>query len=268
MKIMKGIRILLVDDGEIVRRGLRDMLEQEEDMEIVGDCSSAEEALPQAEILSPNIVLMEAKMPGIGGIEATRRLRQKRMPCNVIMLTLYEDCLADALQAGATGFLLKDIRYQELIQAIKRVYHGELVIDKRLTSTPQASERKGADMSVKEVELIIPLPIDAARLLRFIYQVEETLDATIVQQVGSWHKGTAITILLRRSTPLAAILDKLGKMPDVEVVRRKPTAKHILLSFPNKIIARPETHPRKELLVTLKQADTAKQSESAALKIS
>ncbi len=84
---MKEIRVLLVDDHEIVRRGVRGMLEQEEDIEIIGDCASAEEALLQTEIFSPNIVLMEAKMPGMGGIEATRRYCQKRMPCSVIMLT-------------------------------------------------------------------------------------------------------------------------------------------------------------------------------------
>ncbi len=84
---MKEIRVLLVDDHEIVRRGVRGMLEQEEDIEIVGDCSSTEEALRQTEILLPNIILMEVEMPGMGGIEATRRYCQKRMPCSVIMLT-------------------------------------------------------------------------------------------------------------------------------------------------------------------------------------
>ena len=70
---MKGIRILLADDHEVVRRGVQTMLQQEEDMEIVGDCSSAEEALFLTEITSPNILLMEAKLPGMGGVEATRR---------------------------------------------------------------------------------------------------------------------------------------------------------------------------------------------------
>ena len=104
---MKEIRVLLVDDHEIVRRGVRGMLEQEEDIEIMGDCASAEEALHQAEILSPNIVLMEAKMPGMGGIEAARLYCQNRMPSKIIMLTSCEDCLAEALEAGAVGYLLK-----------------------------------------------------------------------------------------------------------------------------------------------------------------
>ena len=251
---MKGIRILLVDNHEVVRCGVRSMLEQEEDMEIIGDYSSSEEALLQIETLLPNIILIDTKMPGIGGIEATRHFHQKRMPCNVIMLTPYENYLAEALEAGAAGYLLEDIERQELVQAIRKVYHGELVIDERLTST---------DTMVREVELVIPPPADAAQLLRFICQVEEALEATIVQEVGSWKKGNAITIMLRSATPLVAILDKLGKMPDVEGVIEKPAAKYKPFSFPLKIIARPETYPRKELRVTLKQASPAKQLELA-----
>ena len=211
-------------------------------------------------------------MPGIGGIETTRRLYQRRTPCKVIMLTLYEDCLAEALEAGAAGYLLEDIKCQELAQAIRRVYHREIVIDERLTSTPQFMEWEseylplegdGSGILVKEAELAIPPPVDAAQLLRFVYQVEEALKATIVQQVGSWDKGTAITILLRRATPLADILDRLRKMPDVESVREEPAAKFKPFSFSKKIIAKPKIRPKKELLVTLKQASPANQLELA-----
>ncbi len=267
---MKEIRVLLVDDHEIVRRGVRGMLEQEEDMEIIGDCSSAEEALHQAEILSPNIVLMEAKMPGIGGIEAARLYYQKRMPSKIIMLTLCEDCLAEALEAGAVGYLLKDIKCQELAQAIRRVYNGELVVDERFILQGVEGESEylppGGDSSgtlVKEAELVIPPPIDAAQLLRFTYQVEEALESTIVQQVGSWDKGTTITTMLRRVTPLVDILDRLGKMPDVEDVREQPAAKRNPFGFPQKSIAKLRIRPKKKFLVTLKQTSPAEQLESA-----
>jgi len=285
---MRDIRILLINGQELIPRGVKGMLElqeelgqgmleMEEDMEIIGDYASAEEVLRQTEILSPNIVLMEAKMPGMDGIEVTRRLQQKWPPCKVIMLTWHEDCLAEALEAGVAGYLFKDIKCQELVQVIRRVSHGELVIDERLKSTPQVVEGEseylppegdGSGILVKGAELVIPPPVDAARLLRFVYQVEKTLQATIVQQIGSWDRGTAIIILLRRVTPLVDILDRLGKMPDVEAVSEKPAAKYNSFSFSKKIIARPETHPRKELMVTLKQADTAKQLELAGLRIS
>jgi len=269
---VRDIRILLVDDRELARRGVRGILEQEEDMEIVGDCSTADEALLQAEILSPNIVITGAKIPGIGGIETTRRLHQRRTPCKVIMLASYEDCLAEALEAGVAGYLLEGIKHRELAQAIKRVYQGELVIDERLTSTPQfmeweseylRSEGSGSGVLVKRAELVMLPPVDTVRLLRFVYQVEEALEATIVQQVGSWDGGIAITILLRRFTPLVAILDRLGKMPDVEDVREETAAKYKSSSFLREGIARPETLAGKGFLVTLKQASPAKQLELA-----
>jgi len=274
---MKGIRILLADDHEVVRRGVQSMLQQEEDMEIVGDCSSAEEALFLTEMTSPNILLMEAKLPGMGRFEVTRRLHQKRLPCNVIILTMHDNYLDEALEAGVAGYLLKDLESQDLVQAIRRVYHGELVIDKRLASTPQVVEEEseylppegnGPDTLVKEAELVIPLPFDAARLLRFIFEVEEALDAIIMQQVGTWDKGTAITILLHRAAPLVDILDRLGKMPDVDSVREEPGAKYKSSSLPKKIIANLKTRPQKELLVTLKQASPAKQLELAGPRIS
>jgi len=177
------------------------------------------------------------------------------------MLTLCEDCLAEALEAGAVGYLLKDIKCQELARAIRRVYNGELVIDERFTLQGVEGESEylpqGCDSSgtlVKEAELIILPPIDAARLLRFAYQVEEVLEATIVQQVGSWDKGTAITIHLRGVTPLVDILDKLGKMPDVEDVREQPPAKRDSPSFLSESTAKLRIRPRKKFLITLKQA--------------
>ncbi len=245
---MKEIRVLLVDDHEICRCGMRIMLEREEDIEIVGDCSSVEETLLQTEILSPNIILMEAKTPGIDGIETARCLKRNELDYDgdVIILAESVNYRDEALEAGAAGYLLKDITGAELAQAIREVYWSK--------QSPE--DREGL---VKEVELVIPSPVDAAQLLRFVCQVEEALEATIVQQVGSWDRDTAITIMPRRSTPLTVILDKLGKMPDVEDVKEKPAAKYESFSFAKKIIARPETHPRKEFLVTLKQASTAEQ---------
>ena len=270
---MKEIRVFLVDDQEIVRCGVRVMLEQEEDMEIIGNYASAEEALHQTETLSPNIILMEVKMPGMGGIEGTRRYSQKRTTCGVIMLTMCEDSVAEAMEAGAVGYLIKDIERQELAQAIRRVHNGELVIDARfaLHGVEGGSEylSQGCDSSgtlVKEAELVILPPVDAARLFRFAYQVEEALEATIVQQVGSWDKGTAITIQLRKVTPLVDILDRLGKMPDVEDEREQPAANRNLTGFPQKSIAKLRIRPVKKFLVTLKPASPAEQLESSDLK--
>ena len=118
------IRVLLVDDHQVVRDGLRHMLGLQDDIRIIGEAANVEEALQQAELHSPDIVLMDIKMPGVDGIEAVRRLKEKRPDCHVIMLTLYEEYVTEAIEAGATGYLLKDIKREELVQAIRAVQQG------------------------------------------------------------------------------------------------------------------------------------------------
>lgn len=121
---MDTIRILLVDDHKVVCEGLRRMLELEEGMEIVGEASDANEALTQAELLSPEVILMDIKMPGMNGIELTRHLTEKQPSCNILMLTLYDEYLPQAIEAGAAGYLLKDIKREELVRAIRAVHEG------------------------------------------------------------------------------------------------------------------------------------------------
>jgi len=121
---MAAIRVLIVDDHQVVREGLQRMLKLEEDIQVVGEATNVEEALTQAELLSPDIVLMDIKMPERDGIEATRRLKEKQPACKVIMLTLYEEYLAQAIEAGAEGYLLKDVKREELVSAIRAVQQG------------------------------------------------------------------------------------------------------------------------------------------------
>ena len=118
------IRVLLVDDHQVVRDGLRHMLGLQDDIRIIGEAANVEEAIQQAELHSPDIVLMDIKMPGADGIEAVRRLKEKRPDCHVIMLTLYEEYVTEAIEAGATGYLLKDVKREELVQAIRAVQQG------------------------------------------------------------------------------------------------------------------------------------------------
>jgi len=146
---MDIIRILLVDDHQVVREGLRRMLELEEDMEVVGEAADAKEALTQAELLSPEIILLDIKMPGVDGIELTRQLKEKQPTCNVIMLTLYDEYLAQAIEAGAVGYLLKDIKREELVRAIRAVHQGRSPLDlsisrdrlAELAATPESKQR-------------------------------------------------------------------------------------------------------------------------------
>ncbi len=121
---MAPIRIMLVEDHQIVREGLRRMLEVEPDFKVVAEAANGEQALPLAASVSPDIVLMDIKMSGGDGVQATRKLKELKPECKVIMLTFYDNYLQDAIQAGAVGYLLKDLHREELVQAIRAVQEG------------------------------------------------------------------------------------------------------------------------------------------------
>ena len=121
---MAAIRVLIVDDHQVVREGLQRMLKLEDDIQVVGEATNMEEAFTQAELLSPDIILMDIKMPGTDGVEATRKLKERQPACKIIMLTLYEEYLTQAIEAGAEGYLLKDIKREELVSAIRAVQQG------------------------------------------------------------------------------------------------------------------------------------------------
>jgi len=268
-KMKKDIQILLVDDHQVVRDGLQHMLGQEEDMEVVGQSANGEEALSQVEKLSPNIVLMDIKMPGGDGIELTRQLLGKKPSCEVIMLTLYDEYLAQAMEAGAVGYLLKDIKRAELAQAIRQVRRGQVVISDSITAKPWAEyeeragekteegllpEHNGSSTMLEEVQMVIPPPIEANQLMRFVSRVEEMLQSRMLQMVGSWQEGTAITIPLPKPAPLANILNKLGEMSEVETIREEPLTKEAEPSLFKKAAAIPrlKNRIRKTIFVTLK----------------
>jgi DNA-binding NarL/FixJ family response regulator len=118
--------VLIVDDHQVVREGLRRMLELETDMEVVGEAVSGEEALELERQLSPDVMLMDVKMPGMGGIEAIRQLKARRCAAHVIVMTVFEDkYLAQAAEAGAAGYLLKDVSREGLAEAVRSAYDGQ-----------------------------------------------------------------------------------------------------------------------------------------------
>lgn len=130
------IKVMLVDDQQLVREGLRRMLELDADIQVVGEAKSGEEALAGADQLQPDIILMDVRMPGMGGIEATRQLKAKECRANIIILTVYEDkYLAQAAEAGAVGYLLKDIGREELSRSIKLAYEGQSPFAPSITRT-------------------------------------------------------------------------------------------------------------------------------------
>jgi len=127
---MGQIRVLIVDDHQIVRQGLRAILEKEPDLEVVGEAASAEEALEIVRQAPPDVALVDIRLGGMGGIELCRRLREVAPNVAVVMLTsfLNETLVRECVQAGARGYLLKDVSDLDLVQSIRRVMQGEAAL--------------------------------------------------------------------------------------------------------------------------------------------
>ncbi len=126
------IRILIVDDNDEVRQSLVKLLAQEEDMEIIGECVDGKEALVNAVVGSPDIVLMDVRMPMVDGLDAADMLVRKNVSCKVIIMTLYDQYLDEAIKMGVRGYLLKGINIHDLTESIRSVHQGKIVIDERI----------------------------------------------------------------------------------------------------------------------------------------
>jgi DNA-binding NarL/FixJ family response regulator len=121
------IRVLLVDDHALVRQGLHMFMELQPDMEVVGEGCNGEEAVEMASRLSPDVILLDLVMPGVDGVEATRRILENNPRARVLILTSFsdDDRLFPAIRAGAQGYLLKDIQPGDLIQAVRLMHQGK-----------------------------------------------------------------------------------------------------------------------------------------------
>lgn len=127
---MNTIRIVIVDDHPYIRQGVSNVLAYQPDIEVVGEAKNAAELFRNLEVLRPDVILLDIKMPGSNGIEVTRRLKQQENPAKVIILTTYEkeEYLVDAIKAGAEGYLLKSASPSVLAAAIRKVIRGERLV--------------------------------------------------------------------------------------------------------------------------------------------
>lgn len=158
---MKATRIgvLLVDDHPLVRSGLAGLLDATDDLAVVGEAADGVTAIAKVAELAPTVVLMDVSMPGMDGIEATRRLFEDGYAGAVVMLTSFSDRarVVDALAAGAVGYLLKDSEPTEVLSAVRAAASGHAPLDPRVAGALLPSRRRdpGADLSAREREVLL-----------------------------------------------------------------------------------------------------------------
>ncbi|CAN5578553.1 response regulator transcription factor [soil metagenome] len=157
------LRVFLLDDHEVVRRGVRDMLEATGDIEVVGEAATAEEALQRVPATNPDVAVLDVRLPDGSGIEVCRDLRAQLPELKCLMLTSFTDdeALMDALMAGASGYVLKDIRGGGLVDSIRRVAAGESLLDPHATArvlerlrNPGAQDQRLASLSPQESRIL------------------------------------------------------------------------------------------------------------------
>ncbi|MEV4558854.1 response regulator transcription factor [Kitasatospora sp. NPDC049285] len=156
------IRVLLVDDHQVVRRGLRTFLEVQDDIEVVGEAADGAEAVEQAAALAPDVVLMDLKMPNVDGIEALRLLRERGSGARVLIVTSFTEhrTMVPALRAGAAGYVYKDVDPEALAGAIRSVHSGHVLLQPELAAallaedTPAVPQGRGGNLTDREREVL------------------------------------------------------------------------------------------------------------------
>lgn len=162
---MEPIRILIADDHAVIRSGLRLLLNSLPDLDVVGDAGSGEEAVEKVASLQPDVLLLDIAMPGMGGLEAARLIREQAPDVRIIVLTMYNDeaYLRQFLEVGVSGYVLKRAADTELVDAIRAVHRGESVIypslmgqliDSYLKQPAPAQPQAGDELSPRETEVL------------------------------------------------------------------------------------------------------------------
>ena len=158
MKKPSKIKVLLAEDHIIVREGTRELLQREPDIEVVGEASDSEESIRLAEELKPDVVIMDIAMPKVNGIEATKKIKKIIPTTAVLILTAYdtEQYIIALLEAGAAGYLLKNVRGNQLVDAVRSVYSGESVLQP--STTRQIINRLTSKLSGQE-DIVVSSPL-------------------------------------------------------------------------------------------------------------
>ena len=193
-----SIRVLIADDQSLVRAGFRLVLENHDDLDVVGEASNGEEAIHSAGRLEPDVVLMDIRMPELDGIAATREIT-RRFPAHVLVLTTYDldEYVYDALQAGASGFLLKDTPPDQLAAGIRAVAAGEALLAPTVTRrlieefarvrpTPQARPATLDDLTPREFDVLRHLArgLSNAEIAEQLFLSDTTVKTHVAHLLG------------------------------------------------------------------------------------
>jgi two-component system, NarL family, response regulator LiaR len=207
------IRVLIADDHAVVRQGLRTFLELQDEIDVVADCSDGEEAVTAAFDERPDVVLMDLVMPGLDGIEATRRILRELPATRVIALTSFldDDKVLPAVRAGAAGYLLKDVEPQELVRAIHTVHDGEALLHpavtgavmRELAGDPQAAEDADRGLTGREREVLelVARGLSNKLIARELGIAEKTVKthvSSILGKLGVTDRTQAALVAVRR----------------------------------------------------------------------
>jgi DNA-binding NarL/FixJ family response regulator len=204
------IRVLLADDQALVRSGFRMILDAEADVEVVGEAGDGDNAATLVPVLRPDVVLMDVRMPEVDGIEATRRIVASGSEARVIVLTTYDadEYVFAALRAGASGFLLKDVRPVELLEAIRVVARGDALLAPSVTR--RLLERLTEDLPEAE-----PPPVDLGEL------TERELEVLRLVALGLSNAEIAARLVVSEATVkthVSSVLRKLRLRDRVQAV--------------------------------------------------
>jgi two-component system, NarL family, response regulator DevR len=208
------IRVLLCDDHELVRRGLHALLDADLTLDVVGEASFADEAVEMAATLTPDIVVMDVRMPGRSGIEACRDIRSAREETRVLMLTSFADdeALFTSIMAGASGYVLKNVRGNELVEGIHQVAQGRSLLDPSVTTrvlarlrgdlTPAAGEA-GSDLTGQERKVLnlVAEGLTNRQIGERVHLAEKTVKnyvSNILMKLGLARRAEVATFMAKR----------------------------------------------------------------------
>ena len=200
------IKVMLVDDHDLVRTGIRRLLEDAGDIEVVGEAGSGETALEQVEAANPDVVLMDINMPGIGGLEATRKLLRRNPELRIIIVTMHDDDLFPQrlMKAGAMGYLTKGVQIDEILRAIRSVVAGKRYITPEIAQQMALSSFDGHEgspfenLSEREMQVLLMM-----------------MDGQTVSSISEKLCLSPKTV----STYRSRLFSKLGVQNDIELAR-------------------------------------------------